>query len=352
MKKFNIADEDWGVRHRLDVRKVLDHYGAENRLETTSDRTGETWIVHSCLLDRVEPHHSNGDRNPSAWVSAETGRYCCATYWTGDLFHLVQKLEGKGELEDATAVLGGFLAGVRTTEDAVAEIGRFFADHAHEIELPSYAEAVLRPWAQTHPYMPEVRRVSHEACEALRIGWDPQANRIVFPHFWRGSLVGWQARAIPPDNPVDRRWPGTVPQQPKYKNTHGFPKARTLYGYDMALDLRARHVVVVESPMSVAKAHSLGLGVPVVATFGASVSKTHLQLLRSFPEVIVWFDSDPAGRKGEQKLVEGLYRHTVVKVVTPDTNMDLGDYETSEEVIAMLADAEPASLVFSRYVRK
>lgn len=341
MKKYHIADDDWGVRHRLDVRRVLEHYGAEHCQETISERTGETWIVHSCLLDRVESHHTNGDQNPSAWVNVETGHYVCATYWGGDLFRLVQKLEGKEELEECIPAIGHLLAGTRNTEQAVAEIERLFAERPHDVPIATYSDRLLRPWAVTHPYMSERRGVSHQACELLRIGWDPKANRIIFPHFWHGNLVGWQARAIPPAT----TWPGTEPQQPKYKNTHGFPKSQTLYGYDAA----RRHikVLVVESPMSVAKAYSFGLDImadlPVVATFGAKVSRTQIDLLKGFPHVIVWFDDDVAGHGGERKLVEGLYRHTTVTVVDPDER-DLGDHDDVTEVRRKLELARPAAL--------
>lgn len=56
---------------RIDCEKVLDHYGARNAF-----RVGDE-VQHSCLLDRVDPHHNNGDENPSARMNLEKKSYIC-----------------------------------------------------------------------------------------------------------------------------------------------------------------------------------------------------------------------------------------------------------------------------------
>jgi hypothetical protein len=337
MQKVAVSDLYHSVKRRLDVRQVLEHYGAENCTESVSSKDGSTWIVHSCLLDRVEPHHSNGDAHPSAWVNADNGVYCCATYWTGDLFHLIQKLEGVAGFEDIMPTIGKMLSGTRDYAATIKEIEKLFAKGVYSVDIPTYDERVLKPWLKTHPYMPEVRGVSHETCQLLKIGWDERENRIVFPHYWRGSLVGWQKRAIPPSN----HWPGTQPQYPKYRNSPGFPKSETLYSYDK--NCRERDIMLVESPMSVARANELGFP-NVLATFGAKVSKTQMDLLKDFKHVYVWFDADPAGNAGERKIVENLWRHTEVSVVRPDKGMDLGDYTSLAAVEDKLRQAQPSML--------
>lgn len=329
-------------KRRLDARQVLEHYGAENVTETRSDRYGPT-LVHSCLLDRVEPHHANGDAHPSAWVNVETGLYCCSVYWTGDLFHLIQKLEGQEDLRDIMPTVGGMLAGARDSVQYQAEIEALFADPVYSVDIPGYDERVLNPWLKIHPYMRDVRGISAEAHQELMIGYDDRANRIVFPHWWQGKLVGWQKRAIPTIIDDDDRplWPGTEVPYPKYKNSSGFPKSETLYNYDAVKMCGERDIVVVESPMSVAKGVVLQQR-NVVATFGASVSKEHIRLLRDFDRVTVWFDDDTAGQKGERKLIEGLYRHTDVQVIESDPGMDLGDYNDADRVRRKLESARPA----------
>jgi len=331
------ADLYRSYRRRVDVRQLLEHYGARNCSEQVN-RDGTTEIVHSCLLDAVEPHHAHGDEHPSAWVNVEKGLYCCSVYWSGDVLHLILKMEGLSELGQVGPLLGTMMGGARSGQALRAELERLFAaPDVYSVGLPSYSESVLRPWMASHPYMRDVRGVSHETCAELGIGFDPAANRIVFPHRWRGSLVGWQKRAVPPGP----GWPGTDPPWPKYKNSSGFPKSETLYRYDQAAGLG--RVVVVESPMSVAVAHELGIP-GVVATFGAKVTRPQIDLLKSWETVVVWFDADPAGESGTVKLVEGLYRHCRVSVVPPEEGRDLGDYRDANRVAAALESAIPAVL--------
>ena len=332
-------------RRRLDARAVLEHYGAQNCREQPGP-DGTTEIVHSCLLDRVEPHHTNGDRNPSACLNVEKKLYVCYSMgWGGDLLRLIQKMENAESLGEVGAMVGGMLTGSTRTADAVvAEIRSYFDTHTDEVELPHYSDRILAPWMVSHPYLRDERGISQQAHELLRLGYDEVSNRVIFPHFFHGDLVGWQTRAIParPD------WPGTVPDWPKYKSSSGFPKAETLYAYDLVDP--SQRVVVVESPMSVAKAYSLGID-NVVATFGAKVTDTQVALLRDYPEVIVWFDGDPAGRAGERRVVDALHTHTSVSVVPGEPGRDLGDYTDPDEVRATLHGAIPATMRRAEYVR-
>lgn len=331
--------------HRLDGRLVLDHYGAENCRDIPGEK-GTTEVIHSCLLDRVEHHHQNADMNPSASCNLEKKKYVCWAYWGGDLFHLIMKMEGKDELHDIIEVVSDLLSGtVLETETFRDQLDRLFIrDSVYAIELPEYHSRILKPWLFSHPYLREERGVTLEASSRLSIGWNERTNRIVFPHFWMGKLVGWQERAIP-ERPG---WPGSVVQEPKYKSTGGFPKSDTLYGWDLATASGCSGVVVVESPMSVAKGHSLGLE-NVVATFGASVSRQQVNLLKEFSKVWVWMDHDRSGFKGELVLVKGLWKYTEVRVVKPDEGKDLGDYNTLNDVYAKLESAVPAFVRIPEY---
>lgn len=331
---------------RLDVRAVLDHYGVENDHEEANN-DGTTEIIHSCLLDRVERHHANGDANPSAAANVERKLYVCYSYWGGSIFDLVQKLEDKDSFDGIVGILGEFLGEATRDAPTVAEDLRRLLDAARPVGTPSvpqgYSERILAPWAFTHPYLVE-RGVDHETASRLHIGWDEKTNRITIPHFWRGRLVGWQLRAIP-DRPG--QWPGTWGGGfPKYKSCPGFPKSDTLYTADGEGHLRRVRegtVVVVESPFSAIRAVSLGVDTPVLATFGAKISKRQQELLREFPRVVVWMDDDDAGRLAERKLARNLSSHTRVSVVTPDSGMDVGDYDSREAVEAKIASAVPAA---------
>lgn len=329
----SILDKDTykAFLHRLDARALLEHYGAQNMTEQVNFKDGSTEIVHSCLLDRVEPHHTNGDANPSASCNIDSKTYVCYAMGFGcDLFHLVMKLEGRESLGDSMGVIGEFLLGATMSTAAFREEieKAFTATSAYTIDLPSYGPQVLKSFEHPHVYWNH-RGITHDAQRQLQLGYDSREKRIVFPHFVNATLVGWQKRVVPGE---------TCPDYPKYKNSPGFPKSETLYHLDQARKYES--VVVVESPMSVAKAVSEGLP-NVVATFGAKVSQHQLDLLTEFSSVFVWFDRDAAGIGGEKKLVEGLYRHAKVRVVAPDRGKDMGDC-SHDEMVAKLYDAVPA----------
>jgi hypothetical protein len=270
-------------------------------------------------------------------------------YWSGDIFHLVQKMEGADTFGEVAPMLSEFfVGGTRSAVNFRKDLDKIFTEASYSISLPQYSDRLLNPWmndGRPHPYWFSQRGITHEAIGILKLGWDKVDNRVVFPHFWQGKLVGWQKRVIPKCAPgITWNWPPTEPNWPKYKNSSGFPKSETLYAWDLAQKTSEPTVVVVESPMSVARSLSLSISLPVVATFGAKVSKRQIELLRDFDRVVVWFDSDDAGWRGGHKIVSNLYRHTEVLVVTPDEGKDLGDAATREEAEAKLNSATAAPL--------
>jgi DNA primase len=327
---------------RLDARAVLDHYGVENDHDEVTDR-GETEVIHSCLLDRVDRHHNNGDRNPSATCNLERRLYLCFAYWGGDLFHFIMKMEGKDSFEEILPIIGPFLAGAVPSTDAfVAEMESLLAQHGVvTASLPAYSERILSPWAYIHPYLAE-RGIDADTASRLQIGWREDDNRIIVPHFWRGKLVGWQSRAVP-DRPG--QWPGTADPLPKYKSTSGFPKSDTFY-YDHSRDFPdySADVLVVESPLSVIKATALGLDTPVLATFGAKISAAQTRMLSNFRSVTLWADPDPAGQLMERTVMRRLQTHARLRIVDPDPGRDLADCDTLDAVTAKIEDAQPAIL--------
>ncbi len=169
--------------------------------------------------------------------------------------------------------------------------------------IPQFAERALDQWPGIHPTLTEGvpdldipgRGIPEANLIAMRVGYAPEyplgkdemdqwihGERHVFPHFWKGKLVGWQSRRVWDD--------GTE----KYKSTPDFPKDRTLYRPPQYAPTKSRTAVVVESPASVLRhLHHL----PMVATFGASITDHQIRLLAEYDHVIWWGDNDLAGWK-------------------------------------------------------
>jgi 5S rRNA maturation endonuclease (ribonuclease M5) len=328
---------------RIDCEAVLSHYGADN-VTPLRKPDGTNELRHSCIVDRVDPHHTNGDANPSASLNLDKKKWVCYSYpeGGGDIFWLIMKMEGKEHFYEIIPMLSEFL------NDSISEPVAFLKELESAwtrgdwtIHMPRFHERVLEQWAWFHPYLKE-RGVTHEAASKLQVGYDEVQRRITFPHWHDGVLVGWQKRLL-----NDPRWPQSLPEDdgrtPKYKNSSGFPKGHSLYGMDNA---RGRSdVIVVESPMSVLKAESLGLKNTVVATFGAKVTDAQIELMRNWRKVYIWMDDDPAGQGAMRRICNKLERHTQVFVVTPDQGKDLADCQTREEVDEKINDAIPYYLM-------
>lgn len=226
--------------------------------------------------------------------------------------------------------------------------------------MPRMSMQVLQPWYAIHPYMTEIRKVPVENIKALRIGYGTfnirvgeddagkgifqSSERIVFPHIWRGDLVGWQTRRLISD--------GTA----KYLNSADFPKDRTLYDFDPA----RRTAVIVESPMSVARHRHHQ---PLEGTFGAACPDQQVRLMAQHPRVVLWFDNDDGGwkaiegtddiymggaRKGQVKehhpgIVEKLLAYSDVRIVVNPYNADPADMD-DETVDRLIAEAVPPAV--------
>lgn len=324
---------------RIDPEIVLDHYGMQNSSHIQIGDQVE--VQHSCLIDRVDKHHSNGDSNPSASMNLNKKSYYCFSYGGGDIFWFIRTMEQKETFEEIVPLLGQFLSGsTEQKEDFLEELEKYFSTTTRaEDPIPEYSTRVLKQWSYTHPYLVNQRGMSHEACKRLKVGYDIEENRIVFPLIFESKLLGWQKRAVP----GGLGYPPTEPDHngvlAKYKNTPSLPKSRSLYGADLANSRERDTVVVVESPMSCLKAETLTDGEDllsgVIATMGAKVSEFQVKYLRRYKKVYVYFDGDEAGRRGCRYLVENLHRHTEVVVVEPEHNKDLGDYNSRREVLEL-----------------
>lgn len=258
-----------------------------------SVRENRDEILHCCVL----PWHT--EKRPSASLNYDKMVYrCLGCDSKGGILWLIGTVKGvygpeaRNWLSEQTG-LGGrdfqlgpllqFLDAVEAAQTATKSVQ----------VMPKFSEAALAPWGHIYPGLttgvPDLGIPGRGLPEAnlieARVGWDIEDNRVIIPHFWKGDLVGWQARRIIDD---DLLYPE------KYKSTGDFPRDRTLYLPYSAERMPKRRAVVVESPMSVLRhMHHL----PIVATFGAALSPAQIALLKNFPEIIFWVDNDPAGWK-------------------------------------------------------
>ena len=293
-RPFEAASLPDAEKERL-CRDLLAEFGAQNVREGAR---GE--LIHSCVLPLGG--HTNGDRNPSASLNYEKLTYnCLGCGNSGGLLWFIGICRGTTG-DDARQWIGTTTGTGGNLQDLSALLQFFDSLYeqktGHEAPMPQMSSRVLDPWMWVHPYLTEMRGIPEETILHFKVGWDPEANRIVIPHFWYDHLVGWQTRRLLNDG------------SPKYHNSTDFPKDRTLYNYNP----QGERAIVVESPMSVlAKWH---LTPEIEATFGAMVTDRQARLISIHREVILFFDNDVAGWNATERVAAILEPYSVVKVAS------------------------------------
>jgi hypothetical protein len=239
---------------------------------STREPDGE--LIHCCTM----PWHP--EKKPSASLNYKKLTYkCLGCQASGGLLWLIGTVRGTDGRQARTWVetqtgLGG------SDFDLPALLHLIDAVYNQEISgpppIPKFATRALDQWQGIHPLLTtgapdlglpgrgipveNLRAMGVCYAEAYPMGRDadgnplPPTERHIIPHFWKGSLVGWQSRRVWDDG------------SEKYKSTPDFPKDRTIYNHHPT---KTRTAVVVESPMSVLRhLHHL----PMASTFGASIT--------------------------------------------------------------------------------
>lgn len=317
-------------------RSLLEEFGVRNI--RANPRSGE--LVHGCI---VSAYHRDQERNPTASLNYQKLTFNCLGCGShGGLLWFIATVRGCSTQEayrwlEQSAGIG---ADVMDTERLLSIIQAFYSPATLATDIiPTYSDRVIEEWAQyIHPYMTTGaedlgipgRHIPEDNLRRLRVGWDPEADRIIIPHFWKGKLVGWQGRRI---------W---ASQGEKYRSTPDFPKDQTIYNVDPSR--RYRRLLVVESPMTVvSKIHLLpheddGFG----GTFGSEITDRQVRLMAKADHVILWVDNDEAGWKsmvGSKNipgLTERLSPYTRVSVV--DNPYDADGADVSDDDFCRLVE--------------
>jgi hypothetical protein len=153
-------------------------------------------------------------------------------------------------------------------------------------EVHDISEANLAAFVEPPEDALRSRGITSNAARYYGILWDPNKNCWVTPirNPMNNKLWGWQEKG---DNRYFRNYPT------------GVNKSLSLFGYGQ---YTSGPMVVVESPLDVARMGSVGL-LGGVSTFGSAVSKSQVNLLRGAKSVIFAMDNDKAGRESSKALL-------------------------------------------------
>jgi hypothetical protein len=308
------------------ARELLAEFGVTG-IRHSAER-GE--LIHSCCLPGGR--HKNGDRNASASLNYRKLTYSCfGCGGHGGLLWFIAVCRG----EDGDAARE-WLNGATGSGGHVMELTKLLAlldalaahQRPERAPIPRFDPATLDPWDFRHPYMTEVRGCHPDTLARFRVGYAHDyfggPGRIIIPQFWKGDLVGWQARAL---------YPG---DSPKYKNSVEFPRHQTLYNPH-----QDDTAVIVESPLSVLRHHHHQSR--LMATFGAQVTDEQRRLLHRHRRVLLWFDNDDAGWGATTAVADALLAHTQVWVIDSRWAADPADM-TDDVVDRLIDDAVPYAI--------
>lgn len=312
------------IQYELDYEELCQELGLE-----VHEYRQQLWC--SCPLPFG--NHKRGDRNPSFSINNDFdhpsfGCYNCFVCGGGTILHLVALLK-EINTDEAYEWIRTFAHEAEDDDKFLEMLERASREpKKHEpIPMPEYPNDTLFKYRFIHPWM-KSQGMTEEAIKHFQIGYDEDKNAILIPHWWRGKLVGWQARTL-------------TGEGPKYKNSQGFPKRNTLFNFD---EQDGNEIILVESPKTAVILWGWGYH-NVVATFGASLSKEQMMPLWKFDRILLWFDNDEAGTKATRTAIQYLERHCDVYVVPP-VNIDKGDPAdiNPDAIPVYLQEAIPSAL--------
>ncbi len=142
--------------------------------------------------------------------------------------------------------------------------------------------------------------------------------------------------------------------EPKYRNspaTEVYKKDQTLYGLNWAKKNFAKEdrIIICEGQLDVIAFHESELPI-AVAPCGTAITENHIKTLANYSKnVIICFDSDPAGQNATKKFVQWEQKHNLqIKVATLPDGKDPGDFLTDKN-LTKLEEAIDDAIPFLRW---
>lgn len=256
------------------------------------------------------PYHNN-NRTPAGEVSKESGLFFCfGCQTTRSLIELIMHMTGRTYFETVR-----FIKSKETETDIEAVVNKAL----HQLpDFVQYDELLIKrlnkqalesPRAMTYF---EGRRLTKESVVKFDLGYSEKQDSVVIPmQSPDGMSIGFVARTI---------------EGKEFKNTPGLPKSKILFNLHRVK--ASKIVYVVESSFDAIRLDQVGF--PAVATLGANVSSSQIELLkRYFTGVVLVADNDEAGAIMSERLTEKM--GNLVTVISPDKKYkDIGDMTDDE----------------------
>ena len=275
------------------IRRVLNGSGVDIESEIESD-----YLIFC-------PFHGN-HRTPAGEVDKSTGIFFCfSCHKACDLIELVMHTSGRTYFEAAR-----FIKSKETQSNLTEDIAKQLEKEPEFVEYDEFTIKRLNAAALESPRAMRYyngRLITEASVKKFQLGYSDKRDMVTIPvHSPDGICVGFVGRSV---------------EGKEFKNSPKLPKSKTLFNINRVKT--SRTVYVVESSFDAIRLDQCGM--PAVATLGASVNNTQIDLLQKyFNDIIVIADNDEAGSGMKDRLVEKLgSRVTVVQL--EKQYKDIGD---------------------------
>ncbi len=231
------------------------------------------------------PYHNN-TRTPAGEVSKESGLFFCfSCQQTAELQELIMKMTGRSYFESIRFI---------KSKEKETNIENLINKKLYKPkEFIQYDEVLIKRLNNQTLESPramryfEGRQITKKSIEKFSLGYSEKQDMVTIPvQSPEGMTIGFVARTI---------------ENKEFKNTPGLPKSKILFNLHRVK--QSNKVYVVESSFDAIRLDQVGFS--AVATLGANVSSSQIELLKKyFNEVCVIVDNDDAGNSMGSKIVE------------------------------------------------
>ena len=330
------------IRNKVDIVDVISSYIP---LETR----GKNYFG-------VCPFHD--DHSPSMSVSRDKQIYTCFTCGaTGNVFRFLQDYEHISFIESVKkcADIAGIELNIETSKPVIQKNKELY--EIYEVSQKFYQNNINSTLGKTAKEYLYNRKLTDSEIKKFEIGlslneydmltkllkqkkfsekdllksglvnaneeslYDVYRNRIMFPlHDLNGNVIGYNGRAFQGD--ITNKYVNS-------KETDIFKKRDFIYNYHRAKEIgrEKNEIIVMEGPMDVIRASTIGIE-NVVAILGTAFSSTQSSLIKRIStNVILCFDGDSAGLKATKLAITELQKMGVnPKIVRLPDNLDPDEF--------------------------
>ena len=277
------------------VQRVLTGSGINIESEVSSD-----YLIFC-------PFHGN-HRTPAGEVDKSSGIFFCfSCHKACDLIELIMHTSGRTYFEAAR-----FIKSKESNTTIEQDIDRQLKKEPEFVEFDEFTIKRLNNAALESPRAIRYyqgRSITKGSVQKFLLGYSDKRDMVTIPvHSPDGMCVGFVGRSV---------------EGKEFKNSPKLPKSKTLFNIHRVKS--SRQVYVVESSFDAIRLDQCGM--PAVATLGASVNNTQIDLLQKyFNDIIVIADNDEAGSGMRDRLVEKLGPRVTVLQLEKQYK-DIGDMD-------------------------